>query len=151
MRTREPLLFLSLVLAAAGPLPAEEGSFDKTISFPRGGEVKLDWSYGKCVITTLRVRNYPDRLEIEKARREDPNDRASISWEFAIDNRSSEKFSVKVVVEILDKSSQVVKSGEGGSKVGAHEADTVKVSTRVRTVEAADAPNVRLRAAIVPR
>ncbi len=145
-------LFLLLVLAAtASAIQAEEGSFDKTISFPRGGEVKLDWAFQKCEIQTVNVRDYPDKLAIEKARREDPNDHASISWEFEIDNRSSSKFEVKLMVEVLDKTGQVIKAGDRSPSVGAHSADHTRVSTKIRTVEAADAPKVRLRAAIIPK
>ena len=145
------ILSLALLLAGASLLRAEEGNFEKTISFPRGGEVKLNWTYHKSTIESVRVKDYPDHLEIEKARREKPNDRSSIGWEFAVDNRGSEKFTVKVVVEILDKSGQVLKADDGSSRIDDHEADTVKASTKVRIVEAADAPRVRLRAAIIPR
>jgi hypothetical protein len=150
MRTKS--WFLVLALAAAAPLlRAEEGSFDKTIPFPRGGEIKLDWAYQKCEIHTLVIRDYPDKLEIEKARREDPNDHASITWEFQVDNRSSSKFEVKVVVEVLDKDGQVIKAADGKTGVGSHSADKVRVSTKMRTIEAADAPKVRLRGAIIPK
>jgi hypothetical protein len=148
---RRPLLLLGAVLAASVAFGAEDGKFDKTISFPRGGEVKLDWSFQKCTIESVRVVNYPADFEVEKARREDPNDKSAIAWEFLIDNRASEKFSVKLSVEVIDKSGQVIKAGDRSPSVGAHSADHVRVSTRMRTIEAADAPKVRLRAAIVPR
>lgn len=148
MRTRA--LLVSGVLAAA-VLLAEEGKFDKTIAFPRGGDVKLDWAYQKCTIEGVKVVNYPSAFDIEKARREDPNDHSTIQWEFRIDNRSSTKFDVKLSVEILDASGQVVKAGDKSPTVSAHSADNVRISTKVRTVEAADSPKVRLRADIVPR
>lgn len=142
---------VGMLLAAAASLQAADGQFDKTIAFPRGGEVKLDWAYQKCVIQSVKVVGYPATFEIEKARREDPNDHSSIAWEFAIDNRSSEKFEVKLMVEVLDSSGQVIKSGDRSPSVGAHSADRTRVSTKLRTIEAADAPKVRLRAAIIPK
>ena len=148
---RRTALVLGAALCAAAALAAEDGKFDKTIAFPRGGEVKLDWSFQKCTIESVRVVNYPADFEVEKARREDPNDKSNIGWEFLIDNRASEKFSVKLSVEVLDKSGQVIKAGDRSPSVGAHSADRVKISTRMRTIEAADAPKVRLRAEIVPR
>lgn len=42
-------------------------------------------------------------------------------------------------------------AGDKNPTVSAHEAESAKVSTRMRTVEAADAPKVRLRAEIVPK
>ena len=148
MRTR--LLALSLVLTAAA-VAAEDNKFDKTIPFPRGGEVPLGWSYQKCTIQSVKVVDYPADFEVDKARREDPNDKSNIGWEFVIDNRSSTKYEVHVSVEILDKSGQVIKAGDKNPTVSAHEAETSKVSTRMRTIEAADAPKVRLRAEIVPK
>jgi hypothetical protein len=149
MRVR--VLVPSLLLAASSAAFALEGQFEKTISFPKGGEVKLDWKYQDCTIEGVRVLNYPADLDIEKAKREDPNDHTNIGWEFSIDNRSSNKFEVKLMVEILDRNGQVIKAGDRSPHVSGHSADRVKVSTRLRTVEAADAPKVRLRAAIVPR
>ena len=148
MRTR--LLILSLVLTSA-VLAAEDNKFDKTIPFPRGGEVTLDWSYQKCTIQSVKVVDYPADFEVDKARREDPNDKSNIGWQFVIDNRSSTKYEIHVSVEVLDKSGQVIKAGDKNPTVSAHEAETTKVSTRMRTVEAADAPKVRLRAEIVPK
>lgn len=149
MRSR--ILFLAALLACSAGALAEDNKFDKTISFPRGGEVPLDWSYQKCTIRSVKVVNYPADFEVDKARREDPNDKSNIGWEFSIDNRSSTKFEVHLSVEVLDKSGQVIKAGDRSPSVGGHSADTTKVSTRMRTVEAADAPKVRLRAEIVPK
>jgi hypothetical protein len=149
MRTR--LLALSLILISAAVLAAEDNKFDKTIPFPRGGEVPLDWSFQKCTIKSVKVVDYPADFEVDKARREDPNDKSNIGWEFSIDNRSSQKYEVHVSVEVLDKSGQVIKAGDKNPTVSAHEAESSKVSTRMRTIEAADAPKVRLRAEIVPK
>jgi hypothetical protein len=149
MRSR--LVLGTALLIAASAAFALDGQFEKTIAFPKGGDVKLDWKYQDCMIEGVRVLNYPADLDIEKAKREDPNDHTNIGWEFSIDNRSSNKFEVKLMVEILDKNGQVIKAGDRSPHVSAHSADRVKVSTRLRTVEAADAPKVRLRAAIVPR
>lgn len=144
-------LSAAAILAGAAAGLAESNKFDRTIPFPRGGEVKLDWTYQKLVIQRVRVLDYPADYEVDKARREKPNDKSGIDWEFLIDNRSSQKFEVHLSVEVLDKSGQVIASNDRSPNVSAHSADNVKVSTRMRTVEAADAPKVRLRAEIVPK
>jgi hypothetical protein len=149
MRSTTPILAAALLCASA--LAAENNKFDKTMAFPRGGEVKLDWQFEKCTIQSVRVVDYPAQFEVDKARREDQNDKSNIGWEFSIDNRSSQKYEVHLSVEILDKSGQVIKAGDKNPSVGAHSADHTKVSTRLRTIEAADAPRVRLRAEIVPK
>ena len=144
-------LAAAAVLAGAAAAFAESNKFDKTIAFPRGGEVRLDWGYDKLVIQSVKVLDYPADYEVDKARREKPNDKSGIGWEFFIDNRSSQKFEVHLSVEVLDKSGQVIASNDRSPSVSAHSADRVKVSTRLRTVEAADAPKVRLRAEVVPK
>ena len=154
MSTKRVLrILLCGALAAAFVCPAafaaDTNKFDKTIAFPRGGEVKLDWGYQKLVIQSVRVLDYPADYEVDKARREKPNDKSGIEWEFLIDNRSSNKYEVHLSVEVLDKSGQVIASNDRSPSVSAHSADHVKVSTRMRTVEAADAPKVRLRAEVV--
>lgn len=148
---RSKVWILAAALLCASAVYAENNKFDKTIAFPRGGEVTLDWGFEKCTIKSVKVVDYPPDFEVDKARREDPNDHSNIGWEFYIDNRSSTKYEVHLAVEILDKSGQVIKSGDKNPSVGAHSADHSKVSTRLRTIEAADAPKVRLRAEIVPK
>lgn len=148
--SRAPLVLAAAFLASSAVL-AESNKFDKTIAFPRGGEVKLDWTYDKLVIQRVRVLDYPADYQVDKARREKPNDKSGIDWEFLVDNRSSQKFEVHLSVEVLDKSGQVIASNDRSPNVSAHSADNVKITTRMRTVEAADAPRVRLRAEVVPK
>lgn len=148
---RSTILLLAAALCTGSVLLADSNKFDKTIAFPRGGEVTLDWSFEKCTIKSVKVVDYPADFEVDKARREDPNDKSNIGWQFFIDNRSSTKYAVHVSVEVLDKGGQVIKAADKNPTVGAHEADHTKVSTRMRTIEAADAPKVRLRAEIVPK
>jgi hypothetical protein len=150
MQAKLRTLAAALLLVAAAAV-AENNKFDKTIAFPRGGEVKLDWTFEKITIQGVRVVDYPAEFQVDKARREDPNDHSNIGWEFSIDNRSSQKYEVHLSVEVLDKTGQVIKASDKNPSVGAHSADRTRVSTRMRTVEAADAPKVRLRAEIVPK
>ena len=103
------------------------------------------------IIRTVEVRNYPDEDDIHKARTEDPKDNSWLWWEFFIDNRSAGKREIKLFVEILDKNGQVVKSGDRSSSIDAHETDTVRLSTRLRTLDIVDSPKVRIRAEIRPK
>jgi hypothetical protein len=73
-------LAILLLVAAAAPLTAAQGSFEKAISIPPEREAALGWSPAGC-----------------------------------------------------------------------NSAEETRVSTRIRTIEAADAPKVRLRAAIIPK
>ena len=136
---------------AAAALGAEDGRFEKTIPFPRTGEARLNWTYEKCTIRSVQVRNYPDREDIEKARPSDPDDKSWLWWEFSIDNRGPAKIKLKLWVEVLDKDGQVVKADDRSASLDAFESDEVRVSGRLRTIDAADAPKVRLRADIIPK
>jgi hypothetical protein len=145
------LSLVAVLLLAAAFLSAADGRFEKTIPFPRGGNAVLDWTYEKCTIRTVQVRNMPDRDDIEKARRSDPDDKSWLWWEFSVANRGPSKCKVKLWVEVLDKSGQVVKSGDRSGSVDPQETDDIRLSTRMRTLDAADAPKVRVRAEIIPK
>lgn len=145
------LLAAAILLAPALGL-AEDGRFEKTIAFPRSGDAKLDWTFQKCTIRSVEVRNYPSSEDIEKARTKDPDDHSWLWWEFRIDNRGPRDCKVRVWVEILDKSGKVLKDGDRSGNVDAGKIDdSIRVSARMRTVDAADAPKVRLRGEILPK
>ncbi len=144
-------LIATAALLGAASLAAEDGQFEKTIPFPRHREAKLDFTFHKCTIRGVQVRNYPDEEDIEKARASDPKDSSWLWWEFDVDNRGPEKLKLKLFVEILDKSGQTVKSGDRSATIDGFESDEYRVSTRMRTLDAADSPKVRIRAQIVPK
>ncbi len=144
-------MLAAAALLAAASLAAEDGQFEKTIPFPRNREARLDFTARKCTIRTVQVRNYPDAEDIEKARASDPKDTSWLWWEFHVDNRGPEKLKIKLFVEVLDKSGQIVKSADRSVTIDGFESDEYRLSTRMRTIDAADAPKVRIRAQIVPK
>ena len=148
---RRPLLLVTLLLMSA-VLAAQDGRFEKTIPFPRGTQAKLDWTHQKCTVSSVEVRNYPDREDVEKARDKDHDDHSWLWWEFHVDNRGSTEARVKLWVEILDAKGEVVKASDRSGTVDAGKIDdSIRVSTRLRTLDIADSPKVRLRAEIVPK
>ena len=145
------LLLLFPILLAAGVAKsfAAGGDFEKTIPLPRSGDAKLNWTYEKCMVRSLTLRNYPDGEEIEKARREDPGDTSWLWWEFNVDNRGDRKCKIKLRLEVLDKQGDLVKASDRSDTVGAGELDDdIRVSTWMKTLDIADAPKVRIRAEI---
>ena len=136
-------------LLAAAVLSAEEGQFEKTIPFPRN-PATLDFTARKCTIRSVVVRNFPDEEDIEKARANDPKDTSWLWWEFEVDNRGPEKLKIKFFVEVLDKAGQIVKSGDRSVTIDGFESDEYRVSTRMRTIDAADSPKARIRVQIIP-
>jgi hypothetical protein len=149
---RRVLLAAAALALAAVAARAEDGRFEKTIAFPRSGDATLGWTYAKCTIRSVEVRNYPSGEDIEKARAKDPGDHSWLWWEFRIDNRGPRDCKVRVWVEILDKAGKVIKDGERSDNVDAGKVDdTIRVSARMRTIDAADAPKARLRAEIIPK
>jgi len=140
-----------LFFAAAAAL-AQDGRFEKTIPFPRSRDAQLDWTFQKCTIRSVEVRNYPSSEDIDKARSKDPNDHSWLWWEFHLDNRGSRDCKVRLWVEILDKTGKVLKDGDRSGSVDAGKIDdSIRLSTRMLTLDAADAPKVRVRAEIVPK
>ena len=145
-------LTLPATLLMAAGLAAGDGRFEKTIPFPRGTEADLDWSYQKCTVRSVQVRNYPDRDDIEKARTKEHDDKSWLWWEFHVDNRGSRDCNVKLWVEILDAKGEVVKASDRSGTVDAGKIDdSMRLSTRMRTIDIADSPKVRVRAEIVPK
>jgi hypothetical protein len=144
---------LSLVLAAAGlatPVAAQQ-SFDKTIPIPKTGVARLNWTADRCSVTSLELRNFPDEEDVEKARHEDPNDHSWVWWEFNVENRGDHKCKIRLWVEVLDKSGKVIKSSDRSDTVDAHkDDDDIRVSTRMKTIDIADAPKAHIRAEITP-
>ena len=145
------LLFAAALLGAlaAATLAAEEGSFEKVIPFPRHHQGDVGITYAKCTIRSLEARNYPDEEDIEKARANDPKDSSWLWWQFEVANRGPEKFKIKLVVEVLDKSGQVIKSSDRGVTIDGFEDESYRISMRMRTLDAADSPKVRVRASFV--
>lgn len=149
---RGRFLLAAAILLASALARAEDGRFEKTVAFPRSGDAKLDWTFQKCTIRSVEVRNYPSSEDIEKARTKDLDDHSWLWWEFRIDNRGPRDCKVRVWVEILDKSGKVLKDGDRSGNVDAGKIDdSIRVSARMRTVDAADAPKVRLRGEILPK
>jgi hypothetical protein len=149
---RGRLTLIAAFLLATAALAAEAGRFEKTIPFPRGTEATLDWTHQKCTVRSVQVRNYPDREDIEKAREKDHDDKSWLWWEFHLDNRGSGECKVRLWVEILDAKGDVVKASDRSGTVDAGKIDdTMRTSTRMRTIDVADSPKVRVRAEIVPK
>jgi len=150
MKARAGLATL-LFSAAALPLAAQQ-HFEKTIPFPRRGTARLNWSVDRCSVDSLEVRNYPDEEDIEKARRSNPDDHSWLWWQFNVENRSDRKCRIRVWIEVLDKNGNVVKSGDKSDTVDAGKVDDeIRVSGRMKTIDAAGSPKVRVRAEIGPK
>ncbi len=150
MKTRTLALFLAGAALAAGS--AAQQNFEKTIPVPRTGIARLNWTANGCSVLSLELRNYPDEEDIEKARREDPNDHSWVWWQFNVENRGDAKCRIRLWVEVLDKNGKVLKQSDRSDTVDAHKFDDqIRVSTRMKTVDIADAPKARVRAAIGPK
>ena len=150
MRSR--LWAAAVLLLAAATAFSEDGRFDKTIAFPRSGDVKLDWTFEKVTIRSVEVRNFPNEEDIEKARSKDPKDHSWLWWEFHVDNRGPKNYKARFWIDVLDKDGKIVKSDDRSASIDAGKIDdSIRVSGRMLTLDAADAPKVRLRAEIVPK
>jgi len=150
MRSR--LWAAAILLLAAAVARSEDGRFDKTIGFPRSGDAKLDWKYDTVTIRSVECRNYPNDEDIEKARSKDPKDHSWLWWEFHVDNRGSKSYKLRLWVDVLDKDGKVLKSDDRSATVDPDKIDdSIRVSGRILTLQAADAPKVRVRAEIVSK
>jgi hypothetical protein len=147
-----PTVLLVMAGAALAAAAGAQQSFEKTIPVPRSGLAKLNWTANGCSVVSLELRNYPDSEDIDKARREDPDDHSWVWWEFNVENRGDAKCRIRLWVEVLDKNGKTLKQSDRNDTVDAHKLDDeIRVSTRMKTVDIADAPKARLRAEIGPK
>ncbi len=152
MRRRVTLSLLTLLGMYAGAVRAAPESFEKTIPVPRSGVARLGWTSDRCSVVSVELRNYPDSEDIEKARQKDPGDHSWVWWQFNVENRGDAKCRIRLWVEVLDKNGNVLKQSDRSDTVDAHKLDDeIRLSTRMRTIDIADAPKARLRAEIGPK
>jgi hypothetical protein len=150
MKTRAFLLGLLGACASAAALAPQ--TFEKTIPIPRAGVARLGWTVNRCTVESVELRNYPDSEDIEKARRTDPGDHSWVWWQFNVENRGDAKCRIRVWVEVLDKNGGVLKQSDRTDTVDKDKVDDqIRVSTRMKTIDIADAPKARLRAEIGPK
>src|SRR5262249_1943708 len=152
MRKRWAIPAAFLLGAVAAALLAENGRFEKTIAFPRGTDAKLDFTYEKVTVSAVQCRNCPDAEDVEKARTKDHDDHSWLWWEFHADNRGNREAKIHFWVEILDAKGTVIKSSDRSGTIDAGKIDdSFRVSTRLKTIDIADAPKVRIKAEILPK
>jgi hypothetical protein len=152
MRKRWAIPAVLILGAIASVLPAENGRFEKTIAFPRGTDAKLDFTYEKVTVREVQCRNYPDAEDVEKARTKDHDDHSWLWWEFHADNHGNREYKIHFWVEILDAKGTVIKASDRSGTIDAGKIDdSFRVSTRLRTLDIADAPKVRIKAEILPK
>lgn len=144
---RSPFLLLSLCAPVC--LAA---SFEKSIPVPRTGEAKLGWTSAGCSVRSVSLQNYPSQEDIDKARREDQNDKSWVWWNFHVENRGQAKCKIHLWVDIYDRAGHAVKSSDRSDTVGAGALDdNIRVPTRMKTMDIADSPRAHIRAEIGPK
>jgi hypothetical protein len=148
---RPKTLFLLLLTGSAAGLAAQEG-FEKSMPVPHGGDARIGWSRAGCSVLSVTVRNFPSREDIDTARREKPDDKSWVWWDFHVENRGAVKCKISLWVDIFDKSGRAVKSSDRTDTVDAGKRDdNIRVSTRMRTLDIADSPRVKIRGQIGPK
>ena len=144
--------FATLWLVLAAQAGASEGAFEKSMQVPRSGPARLGFASHGCSVRTVSLRNYPSPEDIQKARRENPEDKSWVWWDFQVENRGSSKCRIQLVVDVYDRRGRVVKSSDRSDTVDAGKLDdNIRLSTRMRTIDIADSPRARIRAEIAPR
>lgn len=152
IRTAIARALLAAAATAALAASAHAANFEKKIPIPRNGRANLGWSAGGCSVRSVSLRNYPSPEDIRKARQEDPKDTSWLWWDFHVENRSSGKCRISIVVDVYDRAGRVVKSSDKSDSVEEHKMDdNIRVSTRMRTIDIADSPHARLRGEIGPK
>ena len=144
--------FLVLFLGSLTTLAGAERKFEKSISIPHGGDAKIGFARDGCAVQGVTLRNFPSREDIDTARREKPDDKSWVWWDFHVENRGGAKCRIQLWVDIYDKGGRVVKSSDRSDTVDAGKLDdNIRISTRMRTIDIWDAPKAVIRAEIGPK
>ena len=84
------LLLAAALPAAAAPVAAgEKKTFTKTLPFAGDRDIKIGVRYGDVTIDSVRIRNWPDADDLEKAEK-DRNDTTTMVVEFTYSNRDDD-------------------------------------------------------------
>jgi hypothetical protein len=144
--------FLVLLLGSFTALADTAGKFEKSISIPHGGDAEIGFARDGCSVLSVTLRNFPSREDIDTARREKPDDKSWVWWDFHVENRGSVKCRIQIWVDIYDKDGRAVKSSDRTDTVDPGKLeDNIRLSTRMRTLDIADAPRATIRAQIGPK
>ncbi len=143
----------ALPAARRPPCSRRDGRFEKTIAFPRGTDAKLDFTYEKVTIREVQCRNYPDAEDIEKARDQGP--RRPLLALVGVPRRQPREPRVPRSTSgsrSWTRRATVIKASDRSGTIDAGKIDdSFRVSTRLRTIDIADSPKVRIKAEIVPK
>ena len=141
----------TLSLLVAGMLRG--GTTERTIPVPkRDQEVKINFSSEGAAIETLRIQNYPDTDQVEKAKTKDPNDKSFVFWRFNVSNRSSRKVRMKIEVTLIGKDGSEVGHNDKTDSVDAEKReDTIRVMMHPKILDLVNAKSVRLQLSIEPK
>jgi hypothetical protein len=143
---------LALFFGSLAAFADSGGKFEKSITIPHGGDAKIGFARDGCSVLAVTLRNFPSREDIDTARREKPDDKSWVWWDFHVENRGSIKCKIQIWVDIFDKEGRAVKSSDRSDTVDAGKLDdNIRISTRMRTLDIADAPKATVRAQIGPK
>ena len=96
---------------------------------------------------TVTANNGREALYV--ARHEKPDDHSWVWWDFHVENTGSVKCKIHLRVDIVGKAGSVVKSSDRSDTVDAGKRnDNIRLSTRMRTLDIADASKAEIRAEI---
>jgi hypothetical protein len=145
------LMALAMILGIGGTAAA--GSLEKTIAVPRRDQsVKIGFSSEGAKIESLRIQNYPNEEDVQKARREKPGDKSLTFWNFSVSNDSSRKVRMKIDVTVLGKDGEVVAHNDKSDTVDAGKSDdNIRVWVRIKTLDIVSAKTAKLRLSIEPK
>ena len=143
---------VTLAAAALAAVAAAE-TVEKTIPLPkREQSVKLDFRAAGARIESVRIQNYPDRDQVDRARREKPNDKSFVFWNFSVSNPSSSKVRMKIGVEVVGKDGEIVAHNDKSDTVDAgKDDDNIRVMMHPRILDLVDAKSAHLKLTIEPK
>ncbi len=143
---------IALLVGAAVTTSAFAASTEKTIPVPkRDQDVTINFSSEGAKIESVRIQNYPDSDDVEKARTKDPKDTKLTFWNFSVSNRSEKKVKMKIEFEIIGKDGESVGHFDKKDTVDAGKTDdNIRVWVHMKTLDIISAKSAKLHLSIEP-
>lgn len=138
---------LAFAKGDAGGAPIE-----RTIPVPgRDKDVTVAINGRGVKIESVRIQNYPDREQVAKARREDPEDTIFVFWNFQISNPSDHDVKLKIDVTLIGKDGESAgRSSKSDTVKAGNVDDNIRVMMHPRIIDLADGKNAEIKVTIEP-
>ena len=126
---------------------------EKTIAVPgRDEDVKIGLAAEGAKVVSVRIQNYPDTDQVAKAKKEDPDDKSFVFWNFSVSNPTSHPIKLKIDVTLMGKDGKSAGRSDRSDTIDAGKTDdNIRVMMHSKVLDLVNAKNVKLIVTVSPK